>query len=99
MFRPTIVIWLVLLVLALNVVAFATRIIDKCRLANRFSKSSGRTHFHHTEQSTGDFEPTDPAETSVGFDCLAERILWHSRSRNRGTNVGRDSVRDGDRRG
>jgi len=43
MFRPTIVIWLVLLVLALNVVAFATRIIDKCRLANRFSKSSERT--------------------------------------------------------
>ena len=43
MFRPTIVIWLVLLVLALNVVAFATRIIDKCRLANRFSESSERT--------------------------------------------------------
>jgi hypothetical protein len=43
MFRPTIVIWLVLLVLALNVVAFVTRIIDKCRLANRFSKSSERT--------------------------------------------------------
>jgi hypothetical protein len=41
MFRSTIVIWLVLLVLALNVVAFATRIIDKCRLANRSSKSSG----------------------------------------------------------
>ena len=40
MFRPTIVIWLVLLVLALNVVAFTTRIIEKCRLANRFSKSS-----------------------------------------------------------
>jgi hypothetical protein len=43
MFRPTIVIWLVLLVLALNVVAFVTHIIDKCRLANRPSKSSERT--------------------------------------------------------
>jgi hypothetical protein len=43
MFRPTIVIWPVLLVLALNVVAFVTRIIDKCRLANRLSKPSGRT--------------------------------------------------------
>jgi hypothetical protein len=32
MFRPTIVIWLVLLLLALNVAAFVTRIIEKCRL-------------------------------------------------------------------
>jgi hypothetical protein len=32
MFRPTIVIWLVLLAVALNVVAFVTRIIEKCRL-------------------------------------------------------------------
>jgi hypothetical protein len=32
MFRPTIVIWLVLLMLALNVVAFVTRIIEKYRL-------------------------------------------------------------------
>ena len=43
MFRPTIVIWLVLPVLALTVVAFVTRIAEKCRLANRFSKSSERT--------------------------------------------------------
>jgi len=33
------VVWLVLLVLALNVVAFVTRIAEKCRLANRFSSS------------------------------------------------------------
>jgi hypothetical protein len=33
MLRTTIVIWLVLLVLALNVVAFVTRIAEKCRLA------------------------------------------------------------------
>jgi hypothetical protein len=45
MFRPIIVIWLVLLVLALNVVAFATRILEKCGLANRLSKSAERTIF------------------------------------------------------
>ncbi len=38
MFRTTIVIWLVLLMLALNVVAFVTRIIEKYRLADRLSK-------------------------------------------------------------
>ena len=43
MLRTTIVVWLVLLVLALNVVAFVTRIAEKSRLANRFSKSSERT--------------------------------------------------------
>ena len=43
MLRTTIVVWLVLLVLALNVVAFVTRIAEKCRLANRLSKSSERT--------------------------------------------------------
>jgi len=32
MLTPTIVIWLVLLLLALNVVASVTRIIEKCRL-------------------------------------------------------------------
>ncbi len=36
-------IWLVLLVLALNVVAFVTRFIEKCRLADRLSKSSEKT--------------------------------------------------------
>ena len=43
MFRTTIVGWLVLLVLALNVVAFVTRIAEKYRLANRFSRYSERT--------------------------------------------------------
>lgn len=43
MFRPIIVIWLVLLVLALSVVGFVTRLIDKCRLADHLSKSSERT--------------------------------------------------------
>jgi len=43
MFRPIIVIWLVVLVLALNVVAFVTRTIEKCRLADCLSKSSERT--------------------------------------------------------
>lgn len=43
MLRTTIVVWLVLLVLALNVVAFVTRIAEKCRLANRLSNCSKRT--------------------------------------------------------
>ena len=43
MFRTTIVVWLVLLVLALNVVAFVTRIAEKCRRANRFSRCSETT--------------------------------------------------------
>lgn len=43
MLRTTIVVWLVLLVLALNVVAFVTHIAEKCRLANRLSKCSERT--------------------------------------------------------
>jgi hypothetical protein len=38
MFRPTIVIWLVLLVLALTVVAFVTHLVEKYRLADRFSR-------------------------------------------------------------
>jgi hypothetical protein len=36
------VIWLVLLMLALNVVALTTRIIEKYRLAHRLSKSTER---------------------------------------------------------
>jgi hypothetical protein len=36
MFGPTIVICLVLLVLALTVVAFVSRIVEKYRLADRF---------------------------------------------------------------
>jgi hypothetical protein len=43
MLRTTIVVWLVLLVLALNVVAFVTRIAEKCRLANRLSQCSEKT--------------------------------------------------------
>lgn len=43
MLRTTIVVWLVLLVLALNVVVFVTRIAERCRLANRLSKYSERT--------------------------------------------------------
>ena len=43
MLRTAIVVWLVVLVLALNVVAFVTRIAEKCRLANRISKCSERT--------------------------------------------------------
>ena len=39
MFRTTIVIWLVLLVLALTLVAFVSRLVEKYfRLADRFSR-------------------------------------------------------------
>jgi hypothetical protein len=38
MLRTSIVIWIVLLLLALNVAAFVTRIIEKYRLADRLSK-------------------------------------------------------------
>jgi hypothetical protein len=41
--------WLVLLMLALNVVAFATRIIEKYRPAHRSPKSSEENHFYRTE--------------------------------------------------
>jgi hypothetical protein len=53
MFRPTIVIWLVVLVLTLNVVAFTTRIIEKCRLANRASQNPRENDFCHADRSTG----------------------------------------------
>ena len=42
MFGITMVIWLVLLMLALNVVALTTRIIEKYRLSHRLSKSTER---------------------------------------------------------
>jgi len=38
MFGPTIVIWLEILVTALTVVTFVSRLVEKYRLANRFSK-------------------------------------------------------------
>ena len=41
MFRPTIVVWLVLLVMALTVIAFVSRLVEKYRLANRFSRVRG----------------------------------------------------------
>ena len=43
MFRPIIVIWLVVLVLTLNAVAFVTRFFEKWRLADRLSKSPEKT--------------------------------------------------------
>jgi hypothetical protein len=38
MLRTSIVVWLLLLLLALNVAAFVTRVIEKYRLADRLSK-------------------------------------------------------------
>jgi hypothetical protein len=51
MLRTTIVVWLVLLVLALNVVAFVTRIAEKCRLANRVSKGSEQPFLSYRAKS------------------------------------------------
>jgi Flp pilus assembly protein TadB len=39
MFKTSLVVWLVLLVLALTVVSFVTRFVEKRRLLHRFSKS------------------------------------------------------------
>ena len=40
MFKAMILIWLVLLLLTLTVVSFMTRLIEKHRAGNHFSKSS-----------------------------------------------------------
>ena len=50
MLKTSIVVWIVLLLLALNVTAFVTRIIEKCRLADRLSKSSEKNRFYRTDQ-------------------------------------------------
>jgi hypothetical protein len=52
MLRTTIVVSLVLLVLALNVVAFVTRVVEKCRLTHDFSKPQQPTILKH--------QPTQP---------------------------------------
>jgi len=52
MMEKTIVVWLVVLVLALNVVAFVVRIIDRCRLTHNLSKpSEGSVSVVQTGQS------------------------------------------------
>ena len=52
MMEKTIVVWLVVLVLALNVVAFVVRIIDRCRLPHNLSKpSEGSVSVVQTGQS------------------------------------------------
>jgi hypothetical protein len=81
MLRTTIVLWLVLLVLALNVVAFVTRIAEKCRLANRLSKCSETTISIPTKRRNVDLEaPTNPGHTSLGFASLAWARVGHLRS-------------------
>ena len=51
MFRPTIVIWLVLLVLALTVVAFVSRLVEKYRLADRFSRVREKPSCHPKQRT------------------------------------------------
>jgi hypothetical protein len=47
MFKTTIVVWLVLLVLALTVVAFVTRIIEECRLPRDLSNPQKEPPLSH----------------------------------------------------
>ena len=44
--RPTIVVWLVLLVMALMVVAFVSRLVEEYRLADRFSNVQKKRLYH-----------------------------------------------------
>jgi hypothetical protein len=80
MFRTTIVVWLVLLVLALNVVAFVTRIAEKCRLANRFSKCSETTVsiLQSQEPAILKHQQTRPHIVSVCFFIVV--TVGHSQS-------------------
>lgn len=67
MFTPTIVIWLVLLMLALNVVAFVTRIIEKCRLP--------MTSEQHQKEPSLSYRPVNRRQNVVQFGpscmCIA----------------------------
>jgi hypothetical protein len=51
MLRTAIVVWLVLLVLALNVVTFVTRIAEKCRLANRCQNAPKEPFLSYTAKN------------------------------------------------
>jgi len=51
MLRPTIVVWLVLLVMALTVVAFVSRLVEKYRQTDRFSKVR-EERLYHAKQHT-----------------------------------------------
>src|SRR6266481_4214987 len=83
MFRTTIVIWLVLLVLALTVVAFVTRIAEKWRLPHDFAKPSERTIsvVQSSQPAILKHQQTQPTHRQV-LSALPEPILGHSRSGN-----------------
>jgi hypothetical protein len=81
MFKTTIVVWLVLLVLALTVVAFVTRIIEECRLPRDLS-TLRKNRPCRTNQSTGDIETsTEPADTPVGIVCFTRSDIVASTSK------------------
>ena len=76
MLRTTIVVRLVLLVLALNVVAFVTRIAEKMQARQSLVKMLRNNHFYRTGRRTGDLDaPTNPDHTSLGFASLPWRQL------------------------
>jgi len=69
MFRSRIVIWLVLLVLALDVVVFVTRMIEKCRLHTASKEHKNR--LCRTDRWTNDMEAsTEAADTRLGIVCF-----------------------------
>jgi hypothetical protein len=80
MFKTTIVVWLVLLVLALPVVAFVTRIIEECRSPRDLSNPQKEPC--RTNQSAGDIETsTEPADTPVGIVCFTRSDIVASTSK------------------
>ena len=81
MFKTTIVVWLVLLVLPLTVVAFVTRIIEECRSPRDLSNPQKEPPCR-TNQSAGDIETsTEPADTPVGIVCFARSDIVASTSK------------------
>lgn len=81
------VVWLALLVLALNVVAFVTRIAEKCRLANRFSRCSERTISTLQSEEPAILKHQQTQPTSLGFASLARRQLHAHDPKNVEANV------------
>jgi hypothetical protein len=80
MFKTTIVVWLVLLVLALNAVAFVARIIDRCRLPHDLSiTSEGTVPVAQTSQPAIEAS-TKTAETRIGTARSAPSVIAAARN-------------------
>ena len=73
MLMASIVVWIVLLLLALNVAAFVTRIIEKYRLAHRLSK--------FTERTVSIAQISEPATFDVCVGMIYRRYIDGFRAR------------------